>query len=324
MVWNIRKGCPRWRAASLVGLLPFFVVVTWALPSRSQPLRAPVAEIRNTPSLARPTASAQKATPSPAGSLLACVILPHRTADIGTPSAGIVEAVQVERGDGVVKGQALVRMRADVERASTQIASTRAQSQAEHRGAQAAEELARQKLERTRLLQSQNFLSTQAVDQAEAEYRLARERVAQARDQRAVSRREADGAAAQLSQRVLRAPFDGVVVERHANPGERFEDRPLLRVADLTRLRVEVVAPTAYFGRVEPGQTISVQPELAGAAARMARVVQVDRVLDPASNTFRMRLAIDNAVDPLPAGLRCKAELGRSPADHSGGRGDGA
>lgn len=314
----------RWSAGLAGRWLPIVLAVSLVAAARAQPAPTAPPDVVSAPSLPRLGGPAPKPGLPTSTALLACVILPQRTADVGTPLAGIVDAVLVERGDTVVKGQVLVRMRADVERASTQIASTRAESQAEHRGALAAEELARQKLERSRTLQSQNFLSAQAVEQAESEYRVARERVAQAQDQRSISKREADGAAVQLSQRVLRAPFDGVVIERHANPGERYEDRPLLRVADLARLKVEVVAPTAYFGRVRVGQDISVQPELPGMPARTARVVQIDRVLDPASNTFRMRLDIDNATDPLPAGLRCKADLGTGAATRPGGRADGA
>ena len=40
----------------------------------------------------------------------------------------------------------------------------------------------------------------------------------------------------------------------------------------------------------------------------------VDRVLDAASNTFRVRLSLPNDGNKLPAGLRCKADLPLSAA----------
>ena len=259
-----------------------------------------------------PAAPAPAAAPLPASAkpsaLLACVIQPIKTADIGTQVAGVVASIEVERGDSVTKGQVLARMRAEVEQASSGAAHARASSEAEWRAAMAGEQLARQKLQRQHTLASQNFVSDQAVELADSEYRVARERVSMARDQRAVAAREAGSAAAQLSLRVLRAPFDGVVTERHANPGERFEEKPLFRVADISRLRVDVVASTALFGRVKPGQLFTIRPDLPGAAARAAKVVQIDQVLDPASNTFRLRLEMNNHDASLPAGLRCRAE----------------
>lgn len=260
---------------------------------------------------AKPSAKPGTAAPSPAQAspLLACVIQPIRTADIGTQVAGVVAGIEVERGDRVSKGQVLIRMRAEVEQATISAAHTRASSEAEWRAAMAGEQLARQKLQRQHTLAAQSFVSDQAVELAESEYRVARERVAMARDQRTVAAREAGSAAAQLSLRVLRAPFDGVITERHANPGERFEEKPLLRIADISRLRVDVIASTALFGRVQPGQAFTITPELPGTAPRTAKVVQIDQVLDPASNTFRLRLEMDNQDAGLPAGLRCRAQI---------------
>ena len=43
-------------------------------------------------------------------------------------------------------------------------------------------------------------------------------------------------------------------------------------------------------------------------------MVLVDRVIDGASNTFRVRMELPNADLSLPAGLRCKADLGGPPA----------
>lgn len=246
----------------------------------------------------------------PTGAPLACLILPARVAELGSAVIGVVESIEVERGDVVKKGQVLVHLRAEVERASTAVARSRAQSEAELRGAQAARELSQIKLNRSRTLKDQNFISTQAVEQAEAELKVAHERVGQARDALRTLAQEVSMSDAQASQRTLRSPFDGVVIERYANPGERFEDKPLVKVAVISRLRVEVIVPTSLFGSMRIGQQLSVQPELPGAAARPARIVQIDRVLDPASNTFRMRLDMANADSQLPAGLRCKVDAG--------------
>ncbi len=43
--------------------------------------------------------------------------------------------------------------------------------------------------------------------------------------------------------------------------------------------------------------------------ALSATVSHVDRVLDAASNSFRVRLSLPNPGYALPAGLRCKADL---------------
>jgi RND family efflux transporter MFP subunit len=296
-----------WRAA-----LPAAAALAtlWAVPHAvAQPTVSNVAA--TTPSAGgMPGTSGINGLTTPSGAPLACLILPERVAEIGSQVIGVVDAMEVERGDSVKKGQVLVRLRAEVERAGQDVARSRAQSEAELRGTVAARELAQIKLDRSRVLKDQNFVSTQAVEQAEAELKVAHERVGQARDALRTLAQEVSMSDAQHSQRTLRSPFDGVVIERYANPGERFEDKPLLKVAMIQNLRVEVVAPTSLFGSMRIGQQLTVQPELPGAAARPARIAQIDRVLDPASNTFRMRLELPNADGRLPAGLRCKVEIG--------------
>jgi cobalt-zinc-cadmium efflux system membrane fusion protein len=260
-------------------------------------------------------ASAQTARPSASASpLLACLIQPERVADLGSPVVGVIEEVMVDRGALVRKGQVLARLSADVERAANGVAVSRADSEAELRAASAGRDLAQQKLDRTRSLAAQNFVSGEAVQQAEAEFRVAKEKMAQAHDQLGISAHEVSTTRAQLSQRTVRAPFDGVITERYLNPGERIEDKPLLKIATIQQLRVEVVASTTAFGQLKVGQELSVQPELAGQAARSARITQIDGVLEPASNTFRLRLSLPNADYGLPAGLRCTASIIQSAA----------
>ena len=100
---------------------------------------------------------------------LGCLIEPHRVIDVGSPVIGVVESVKVERGDRIAKGDVIAVLRADVERAAVNVASTRAKVAAELQAAQANYELARQKFTRAEELRRQNFISAQALDQARSE-----------------------------------------------------------------------------------------------------------------------------------------------------------
>ncbi|WP_251972156.1 efflux RND transporter periplasmic adaptor subunit [Sphaerotilus microaerophilus] len=249
----------------------------------------------------------------PAGVLAApltgCLIEPERSADVGSPVAGVIERIEVERGQRVRKGQVLAVLRAEVERASLDVAKSRADSNADLEAAAANAAFNRDRLVRAEDLFRQSFISQQALDQARTEARLADQKLKQAREQRAISRQERDVAEAQLSQRVIRSPMDGVVAERHAAAGERADDKPLLRIARIDPLRVQLVVPTSLYGQVRVGGKVGVSPELPGAARLIARVTMVDKVIDPASNTFRVQLELPNPDLALPAGLRCKAEI---------------
>lgn len=241
---------------------------------------------------------------------LGCLITPHQEADIGTPVVGVVESVAVDRGDRVQQGQVLVVLQSRVEAANLEVASERARVAAELRAANANLMLADSRYKRSVDLHGKNFISRQALDQASSEYEVARQRVAQAREQLQVLGREAQLAKAQLNQRTVRAPFDGVVVDRMVQPGERVEDRPLLQLAAIDALQVEVVVPAVQFGAIAPGEMATVRPDVPGVGPVQARVSVVDPMVDAASNTFRVRLAVDNRDGRVPAGVRCRVEFG--------------
>ena len=268
--------------------------------------------IRLTPKVASGMAMACLAFCVSAGAAqpLGCLIEPFRSADVGSPVIGVIESIHVERGDRVAKGQALASLRADVERASVGVASSKALAMGEINGAAANAELARQKLARAKELVEQKFISDQALEQARAESVMADQRLAQAREQRNVLLREHELAQAQLGMRIIRSPTAGVVADRYLSVGERVEEKPLFRVAVVDPLRVEVVLPAQMFNSMHTGMGMVITPEYPNAGARQARVVLVDKLIDGASNTFRVRLELPNADMRLPAGLRCKAEMG--------------
>ncbi len=109
-----------------------------------------------------------------------------------------------------------------------------------------------------------------------------------------------------LNQRTIPSPIDGVVAERMMAPGEFVDDKPVLELAQLDPLRVEVILPVTMYGTVEQGMRAVVEPELPGSKRYLATVSSVDRVLDGSSGTFGARLLLPNPDYALPGGLRCK------------------
>ena len=240
---------------------------------------------------------------------LGCLIEPFRVADVGSPVTGVIESIQVERGDRVVKGQTLATLRADVERAAVGVAYNRAQALGDYNAAVNNAELAKQKFARAKYLADQQFISAQALEQASTESDIATNRLAQAREQRGVLAGEHSLAQAQLALRTVRSPTNGIVADRYLSAGERVEEKAVFRIAVVDPLRVEIVLPSNLYGTLRVGMLMGITPEFAGAGVRQARVILVDKLIDGASNTFRVRLELPNPGLTLPAGLRCKADL---------------
>lgn len=253
--------------------------------------------------------------------MLGCLIEPDRVADVGSQSTGVIEKLHVERGDVVAAGQLVARLSAQVERASLSVAEVKAKADAETQQAAAAYELARRKLERTKDLVRRDFVSDQALDQAEAEARVAEQRVEQAREAQRAAQREFQLSNAQLSQREVRSPFAGLVVERYRTEGERIEREPVVRVARIDPLRIEAIAPAVQFGSIAAGQIATVKTDLPDYAVLSAKVTLVDRVIDPASNSFRVRLSLPNPGNRIPSGVRCRIAFGAADPAPSGAPG---
>ena len=241
---------------------------------------------------------------------LDCMIQPHQTVQVGSASPGVIDRILVDRGDIVALGQPIVLLTSTVERAALAVARERATQAGGERAAAGAEDLAQRELRRANELIQQNFVSKTYLDKQRAEAQVAGGRNDEAKEKRRLATREYALAVAQLEQRTIRAPLAGVVVERLTSPGEYVDQKPVLRLAAIDPLRVDVLVPAAAFGQVELGRQGSVVPELFDRSAHVATVKTVDRVIDAASNTFRVRLELPNPNGALPAGLRCKVDLG--------------
>ena len=241
---------------------------------------------------------------------LDCMIQPDQIIQVGSPVAGLIERVRFERGEFVNRGQVIAQLKADVERAALDLARARMSQLGEIVAARSSLEFARRELERSNELLEQNFVSENYVDKQRTEVEVAGGRTDQAQEKRVLAEKEVALAEAQLALRIVRAPISGIIVERFLSAGEHVDDKPIVRIASVDPLRVDVLVPAAAFGLVKIGMRGKVIPEMINRSEHLAVVRIVDRVIEPASNTFRVRLELPNPRGTLPAGLRCKVDLG--------------
>ncbi|MBW1999104.1 MAG: HlyD family efflux transporter periplasmic adaptor subunit, partial [Deltaproteobacteria bacterium] len=71
-------------------------------------------------------------------------------------------------------------------------------------------------------------------------------------------------------------------------------------------LHVEVILPVEMLGSIKKGMIATVRPESPVSGAYKAKVLVVDKVVDAASGTFRVRLELPNPKFQIPPGLKCK------------------
>ena len=237
---------------------------------------------------------------------LDCLILPDVVADLGSEVEGVLEEVTVRRGDRVSKGQILARLEDDVESASVALSKARLARQANMKSLEAQSNFARRRLKRLQEMATGESVSIYEVDEAKTQTQEALYALEAAKEDRRLSELELSRAKASLELRTIRSPIDGIVVERFQSAGERVDVDPVLRVARIDPLRVEVVAPVGRFGSVAVGSKAIVVPEPPLSGEYEAEVTIVDKVIDAASGTFGVRLEIPNPGFALPGGLRCE------------------
>lgn len=232
--------------------------------------------------------------------------------EVRSPVEAVIEQVHVKRGDTVRKGQLLVTLASGPERAMLELAQSRAQMQGELKSAEARLDIARKKAERSAELFKQNFISANARDESQAELQLATEELRRVREVQKLNELEARRATEVLSMRSIRSPLAGVVVEVMLKPGEfgaiTFKD-PIMKLAEIDPLHVEVVLPVSQYGQVKAGQKASVMPEAPVGGSYETTVALVDKVIDAASGTFGVRLELRNRKFQIPAGVRCRVQF---------------
>jgi RND family efflux transporter MFP subunit len=245
------------------------------------------------------------------GADLDCLIEPYLVVNVTAPVEGLLEKVEVDRGDLVRKGQVLARLESSVERATVALARARAVMESGIQSNRVRLEYSIRKVASNEELLKQGGISEREVDEAKAQRDLNEIAVVEARETKQLAELELERAEAALGLRTIRSPVDGVVTERLLSAMELVKQAPIVKLAQLHPLRVEVFVPVGLLGKVAVGSTAQVIPEAPVGGTHAAKVTVVDRVVDAASGTFGIRLELPNSDYRLPAGLKCKVRFGR-------------
>ena len=241
-----------------------------------------------------------------------CLIEAAQVIEIRASVEGVIANVHVQRGDVVRKGQVLVELNSAAEILAVESARFRSQMGGQISAARNRVDYSTKKVARANDLLQQNFTSAQARDEAEAERRLAESELQSAIENRDLAKIEHRRAVEQLALRRIASPINGVVVDRMLNPGDLAESgsgrKPMLKVAQIDPLRVDIVLPASAFSQVKAGMKATVMAQ--GSSARYSAPVKlVDKLIDAASSTFVARVELPNPSHSIPGGARCTAEI---------------
>ncbi len=190
-------------------------------------------------------------------------IRPKVEAVIAAQITGPIESITAELGDTVKKGDPLARI------SETEIRAKLRQAEAQLAQAESA-------YRREQKLFAQNASTESAVEAAEARYKVAR---GMAEEMNTV-----------LGYTSIKAPFAGVVTQKHVSQGDlAAPGKPLLLLEDPAVLQAEAEVPEALCQYVQAGQRIEVRVGSAGLSLN-GTVSEISPSADPVSRTFLTKI----------------------------------
>ena len=240
---------------------------------------------------------------------LDCMIDSYDTVEISSQVRGILESVNVKRGDRVVVGQIVAKLVSGVEAASVKLARVRADTNVALRSMHARHEFSKRAFNRLKELHAKNMISSSELDESETAKTIAELEKKGARLEKQLAALELERAHEVLQLRILRSPIDGLVIAVHKSPGEYLEEDPVLTIVKNDPLKIEVIAPLSMFGTVTKDMSAIIIPEQPIGGEYIAQVDIVDNVVDAPSATFGIRLELANPDYKIPSGLRCQIEF---------------
>ncbi len=229
---------------------------------------------------------------------------------VAARAAGIVRDVTVLEGDHVSKGQVLARQEDDAPRLAVRTAEA-ALGQARAAFGVTQVQIAAARREQGRLAALGGVVSGQQIDQSADAIATAQASLAAEQAAVAVAETQLAEARYRLEQTIVRAPVDGVIVRRYANPGagaSTLNVTPMFDLEPATARIVRAEVTETALPSVSLGQTVRITPEsdqsktypgrvLRQAALFGARKLQSD---DPSERTDERVVEVVVSADGAP------------------------
>jgi len=196
---------------------------------------------------------------------------------------GRIAEIRFTEGQRVAKGATLVRLDAAI-------------NEAELQQARANLTLAKSKFDRAVDLAKSNFISGQARDEAENNYKVAQAALALVE--------------ARLAKMEIKAPFSGIIGLRSVSIGDYVkEGQDLVNLEAIDPLKVDFRVPEVYFRQVQAGQPLEIALDAFPNRTFDGRVLAVNPLVDAAGRSVVIRAQVKNQDASLRPGMFARVRL---------------
>src|SRR5688572_24152251 len=197
--------------------------------------------------------------------------------------AGRIAQILFREGERVAKDTLLVRLDASVQRADLD-------------KARANLVLSKSKFDRAEDLRKQGFISSQARDEAENTWK--------------VAKAEADLMEARVSKTTIAAPFAGTIGLRQVSIGDYVkEGQDIVNLEALDPLKVDFRVPEMAMSQVKPGQTLQVTLDAVPDRAYDGQIYAINPLIDAGGRSIVIRAQVSNRDGRLRPGMFARVRL---------------
>ncbi|MBM7071450.1 efflux RND transporter periplasmic adaptor subunit [Shewanella sp. 202IG2-18] len=196
---------------------------------------------------------------------------------ISNQLAGVISSIDFKNGAEVKKGQVLVRLDAEVEKAN--LTSKRVQLPA-----------ARADYHRLNKLFRQKSISKQDLDNAEAKY------LALEADIKSLQ--------ATIDRKVIKAPFSGLIGIRSVHLGEFLKaGSEIVRLEDIKTLKIRFTIPQTQLSKVKVGQALNVNVDAYPSQHFVGHISAIEPAVFYQSGLIQIQAEIPNPDEKLRSGM---------------------
>ena len=211
----------------------------------------------------------------------------NESVSITSTVSDTVASIQFDDGDRVARGQTLVELSSAEERALLE-------------EVRVAEQEARRQFERISTLVERGSASASLLDERRREWYTSRARLT--------------ALESRLADRIIRAPFAGVVGLRQVSPGALVEPGDLITTLDdVTVMKLDFPVPATYLDVLAPGLPVQSTARAFGERLFEGEVKSVASRVDPVTRSVVVRALLPNPDGLLKPGMLMRVVLLRDP-----------
>ncbi|MCA9129690.1 MAG: efflux RND transporter periplasmic adaptor subunit [Planctomycetales bacterium] len=239
------------------------------------------------------------------GGEISAYVEPYRDIDVASSELGTVAYLNVREGDRVSAGQLLAGLDETVLVATLEVARLAKESIGRLASVEAELNLQVERLEKIELLVERGHASVEELARSKSQVEVAKAQVTSVREELAMKCAELNRIEAQIDQKRIKSPIDGVVTRVFKDAGEfvSASDPTVIKVVQLDKLKAEFSVPAGACEFTQ-GQNVTLSVGKDRLQSR-GLVEFVSPTTDAQSNTVRVTIRLDNSRGSIRSGDSC-------------------